>query len=231
LTIGVILAAAGRGARLGSPLPKALLALGGRSLLERSIAAFLAHPLVGPLVATVPDPDRFARALGPFDPRVRLVAGGAERQDSVRAGLAALAAIGDTDLVLVHDAARPLVDQGLITAVADAAARHGAAIPALPVPDTVKRVGEGGLVLETVPRADLVLVQTPQGFSTAILRRAHAEAARAGYHGTDDAALVERLGLPVAVVPGSARNIKITSPGDVTLAEALLASLKGDDHA
>jgi 2-C-methyl-D-erythritol 4-phosphate cytidylyltransferase len=221
LNIGVVIAAAGRGARLGSPRPKALVRLGGETLLSRSLRAFLAHPMVGAVVIAVADPAALASALGPLDARVRLVAGGAERQDSVRA---ALAALPEVEVVLVHDAARPLVDAALITAVAEAAARHGAAIPCIPVPDTIKRIGSSGLVEETVPRQTLALAQTPQGFRLEILRKAHAEAARLGFQGTDDAALVERLGLPVAAVHGDPRNIKITTPGDLRLAEAILAA-------
>lgn len=219
MTIGVVLAAAGRGVRLGAGAPKAYLALRGRSLLEHSLAPFLAHPAVRVVAVVVGDPAAAPafEALG--DPRVVIVRGGAERQDSVRAGVEA---VGEVELILVHDAARPFVTPALVEAVAQAAARHGAAIPAIAVPETVKRVDEEARVLETVPRASLVLAQTPQGFRAALLRRAHAAAAATGARVTDDAALVEMLGETVVVIPGDPHNLKITSPADLPIAEAIL---------
>jgi 2-C-methyl-D-erythritol 4-phosphate cytidylyltransferase / 2-C-methyl-D-erythritol 2,4-cyclodiphosphate synthase len=225
VTIGVIIAAAGRGTRLGAAQPKPLLVLGGETLLARSLRLFLGYPGVLSIAAVVSDPALFRAALGAVDRRVRLVAGGAHRQDSVRAGLLALE---PTDLVLVHDAARPLADAALVGRVVEAASRLGAAVPCIPVPDTVKRVGASGQVEETVMRETLRLAQTPQGFRTEVLRRAHDEAARSGHVATDDVGLVEKLGLPVAAVTGSRRNLKITSPGDLRVAEALLASSPGE---
>lgn len=227
MTIGVVIAAAGRGSRLGAAHPKALLLLRGETLLSRSLRLFLGLSGVTSLAAVVSDRERFQAALGALDARVRLVAGGAERQDSVRAGLAALEA---SDVVLIHDAARPLADVALVERVVAAAARHGAAVPCLPIPDTVKRVGASGLVVETVARESLRLAQTPQGFRAELIRRAHDAAHAAGRAATDDAALVEALGHPVVAVEGSRRNIKITSPGDLRLAEALLAEPAGDAH-
>ena len=222
MTIGVVLAAAGRGERLGAGAPKAYFALRGEMLLLRALRPFLAHPAVTAVAVVVGDPsDARARAvLG--DPRVGLVEGGAERQDSVRAGIAAL---GEADLILVHDAARPFVTRALIDAVAEAALRHGAAVPAIPVPETVKRVDGAGFVAATEPRDRLRLAQTPQGFRAALLRRAHAEAAAAGRRATDDATLVELIGERVLLVPGDPHNIKITSPADRTIAEAILAAV------
>ncbi len=217
----MIIAASGVGTRLGARRPKAFLELEGVTLLTRSMAAFLAHPGIGPVVAAVPDPSVAAGLLPPLGARVRLVRGGPERQDSVRL---ALAALGEVDLILVHDAARPLVSRTVIDAVIAAAAEHGAAVPAIPIPDTVKRVDGHGRLIGTVPRDDLVLAQTPQGFRADLLRRAHAEAERNGVAGTDDAALVERLGHGVVVVPGDPRNIKITAPGDLELARVLLGA-------
>ena len=228
MTIGVVIAAAGRGTRLGAAGPKPLLVLGGEMLLARSLRLFLGYPEVVSIAAVVSDPARFGAALGALDPRVRLVADGAERQDSVRAKLAAL---DRTDLILVHDAARPLADAALVGRVVEAASRNGAAVPCIPVPDTVKRIGASGRVKETVPRETLRLAQTPQGFRSEVIRRAHDEAARLGTVATDDAGLVERLGLPVAAVAGSRFNLKITSPGDLRLAEALLASPPGEGDA
>ena len=193
-----------------------------------SLRAFLDHPLIGPVVAAVPDPAEASAALGPVDPRVQLVTGGSTRQASVRA---ALGALPDVDLILVHDAARPFAGRILIDAVIEGARRHGAAVPGVPVPDTVKRLARSrGLVDTTMPREDLVLAQTPQGFRADLLRRAHDAAERAAIEGPDDAMLVERLGEPVAVVPGHRLNIKITSPEDWGLAEAILRSGSGGAH-
>ncbi|HKQ98227.1 MAG TPA: 2-C-methyl-D-erythritol 4-phosphate cytidylyltransferase, partial [Candidatus Polarisedimenticolia bacterium] len=146
MTIGVVLAAAGRGVRLGAGAPKAYLALRGRALLEHSLAPFLARPDVTAVAVVVGDPAAMPDFETARDARVRIVTGGVERQDSVRAGIAAL---GEVDLILVHDAARPLVTAALVEAVAGAAARHGAAIPAVAVPETVKRVDDQARVLET----------------------------------------------------------------------------------
>lgn len=221
-----MIAAAGSGTRLGAGRPKALLRLGGDTLLGHSLRAFLGHPSIGPVAVAVPDPGEALAALGPLDPRVRLVAGGASRQASVRA---ALLALPEVDLILVHDAARPFVARTIIDAVIGAASRHGAAVPVVDVPDTVKRLAAGGLVRGTVPRDDLVLAQTPQGFRADLLRRAHAAAEGAEPEGTDDAVLVERIGAAVAVVPGSRINLKITAPEDLRLAEAVLRSGAGGE--
>jgi len=225
VTIGVIIAAAGRGSRLGAAGPKAFLPLAGQSLLERCLRPFLAHPAVRAIVVVVPDPGGTDLALA--DARLRLVRGGVERQDSVRAGLDALP---EVDVVLVHDAARPFAGAALIDAVAAAALLHGAAIPAIPVPDTLKRVDASGRVVETVARTGLHLAQTPQGFRPEVLRRAHAAAESQGLRGTDDAALVERLGEKVVVVAGDPLNIKITTPADRLLGE-IIAMQRGDGHA
>jgi 2-C-methyl-D-erythritol 4-phosphate cytidylyltransferase len=219
VTIGVVLAAAGRGERLGAGAPKAFLALRGETLLGRALAPFLAHLEVRQVAVVLADPSEARARADLSDPRVVVVRGGATRQDSVRAGLAAL---GDADLILVHDAARPFVTVALIDAVAAAAARHGAAIPAIPVPETVKRVDGEGFVEATVPRDALRLAQTPQGFRAQLLRTAHARAAASGAVATDDAALVEMTGIRVVVVPGDPQNIKITAPADLAIAEAIL---------
>lgn len=226
MNTSVVIAAAGRGARIGAGLPKALLLLAGETLLARSARAFLDHPAVGEVVAVVPDPASARAALGPLAQRLRLVRGGEERQDSVRAGLEAL---GAADIVLVHDAARPFVEPALIDAVIDAARRTGAAVPGLPLVDTVKEVGADGRVLRTLPREALRAVQTPQGFRADLLRRAHAEGAGLAAL-TDDASLVERLGHPVEVVPGSLRNIKITTAFDLARAEEMIAASEGGER-
>ncbi|HET6279141.1 MAG TPA: 2-C-methyl-D-erythritol 4-phosphate cytidylyltransferase [Candidatus Polarisedimenticolia bacterium] len=214
-----IIVAAGRGRRMDSLLPKVLLPLAGRTVLAWSVGAFLHHPGIDRVIIAVADEAAARRALADDAGRVRLVAGGERRQDSVLNGLDAA---GDVDIVLVHDAARPLIESSLIDAVIAAAAEFGAAVPITPVAATVKRLGGDGFILTTVPRENLGLAQTPQGFQTRLLRRAF-DSISAGHHATDDAALVERLGVRVRAVDGSPRNIKITVPADLAVAEALLA--------
>ena len=217
-----ILVAAGRGERMGADRPKAFLSLGGQTLLERSARALGAAPSVGGLVAVVPA-ESIVEARAVCDALAKpcdVVAGGARRQDSVRAGLAALPADFD-GVVLVHDAARPLVTVELVEAVVRAAQEHGAAIPVVPVADTIKEVG-GGRVAATVARERLAAAQTPQGFRHDVLARAYERAFADGVVVTDESMAVERLGLPVACVAGSTRNRKLTTPEDLEWAERLL---------
>jgi 2-C-methyl-D-erythritol 4-phosphate cytidylyltransferase len=202
---------------MGGAGPKALLLLAGEPLLVHAVRGLRAAPSIGPVVVAAP-PDRVPETeqlLAAYD--VTVVAGGAERQDSVRRALAALPA--DVDLVLVHDAARALTPAALHEAVV-AALRGGAeaVVPALPVADTVKRV-DGDRVVTTVDRADLRAVQTPQGFRRDLLDQAHTGDTAAA---TDDAALVERLGRTVLTVPGDPEAFKVTRPFDLLVAEAVL---------
>ena len=228
-----IVPAAGRGERLGPGTPKALRPLAGAPLLVHSVRALAAARNVALVVVAAP-PDQLAPVRTLLEGHdtgadLRVVTGGATRQDSVRLALAALP--GDVDVVLVHDAARPLVPVDLVDAVATAV-RAGvpAVVPGLPVTDTVKVVA-GDLVRETLDRSVLRAVQTPQGFRRAVLEAAHA-AAVAGAAGsgdgagdaTDDAGLVERLGEPVRVLPGAEEAFKVTRPLDLVLAEAVLAA-------
>jgi 2-C-methyl-D-erythritol 4-phosphate cytidylyltransferase len=220
-----IVVAAGRGERMGAERPKAFLELGGEPMLLRAARAFEAAPSVAGIVAVVPEPE-LAGARERLAPLVKLtsvVAGGAQRQDSVLAGLRQVPAVFE-GVVLVHDAARPLVDVELIEAVAREAAASGAALPVLPLVDTLKRV-RGGRVVETLDRSELGGAQTPQGFRIAILREACEAARRAGLVVTDEAMAVERLGHPVHTVPGSRRNRKITTPDDLAWAEAVVAGM------
>src|SRR4029450_1885272 len=210
-----ILVAAGRGERMGMDRPKAFLALGGEPLLLRAARAFEASPRVIGLVAVVPagevghasallEPLRKGRAVGP---------GGDRRQDSVREGMKQ-APPGFDGVVLVHDAARPFAEPALIEAVIDAASAHGAALPLLPVVDTIKRV-EGNRVAETIDRRPLFGAQTPQGFRFDLLSRAYDRAREDAVTLTDEAMAVERIGGMVAAVAGSPRNQKITTPDDL----------------
>ena len=216
--VGVLVPAAGVGVRLGAGRPKALRELAGEPVLVHAVRGLRACPSVGPIVVAAPvaDVDAVRDQLAAYD--VLVVAGGAERQDSVRAALAALPA--EVDLVLVHDAARCLTPVEVVERVV-AALRSGApaVVPVLPVADTVKQVADDRVV-RTVDRAALVSAQTPQGFLRAVLEQAHADGA-AGL--TDDAGLVEAMGAPVVTVPGADEAFKVTRPLDLLLAEALLA--------
>ncbi|MCU0265371.1 MAG: 2-C-methyl-D-erythritol 4-phosphate cytidylyltransferase [Actinomycetia bacterium] len=225
-TAAGVVPAAGRGERLGAGAPKALRTLGGVPLLVHAVRALAAARAVGLVVVAAP-PEDVAQVRALLDDHevaaeVVVVAGGATRQESVRRALAALTP--DVDVVLVHDAARPLVPVELVDRVA-AAVRHGApaVVPGLPVADTVKRVApvDGSeQVVETLDRSALRAVQTPQGFRRDVLEAAHAAATD---DATDDAGLVERAGGSVTVVPGSEEAFKVTRPLDLLLAEAVLA--------
>jgi 2-C-methyl-D-erythritol 4-phosphate cytidylyltransferase len=214
---------AGRGARLGGAVPKAFVALHGRTLLERSLATMARMKeidIVQPVLAEADLPRLDVRRLDFADRIAAPVPGGVERQDSVAAGLAALPE--DIELVAVHDAARCLVEPQDVARVLAEAREHGAALLAVPARDTIKRVRDGK-VIETPERASCWVAQTPQVFHVGLLREALEEAGREGRLGTDDAELVERLGVTVRVVEGRASNIKITLPEDLRLAELLLA--------
>jgi 2-C-methyl-D-erythritol 4-phosphate cytidylyltransferase len=207
--------------------PKQFRAIGGVPMLLRALRPFAQHPRVGPIVVVLPPasaaaPPEWLAAL--LSDRLLVVAGGEERQHSVANGLHRLPP--GPVLVLVHDAARPFVERQLIDRVLAVAARGAAAVPGLPLPDTVKETDTAGLVVRTVPRDRLVVVQTPQAFPRAMLETAHqrARSDTASLAATDDAALCERLGHAVRVVAGSPRNIKVTTQEDFVLAEALAAA-------
>jgi len=199
-------------------VPKAFAPLLGEPLLLHALRGVLACGQVDHVVVVAPSTHLgAARALAGGDARVDVVAGGTGRTASVAAGLAALGQ--DEDVVLVHDAARALTPVAVFERVAGAVrAGHPAVVPGLPVVDTVKVVDEHGVVTATPARELLRAIQTPQGFSREVLERAHAS----GLTATDDAALVEALGLPVLVVDGDPAALKVTTPGDVARAEALL---------
>lgn len=212
-----IVPAAGSGQRLGAGTAKAFVSLGGRTLLEIAVDGLLASGVVDRVVVAAP-PQRVAETVELLGGRAAVVAGGPERLDSVRL---ALAAVGDPDFVLVHDAARPLTPGDQIRRVVAALSEgQRAVIPVLSVIDTIKAVDANGVVLGTPERSGLRAVQTPQGFETAVLRRAYDRATAA----TDDAALVETLGVPVHTVAGDALAFKVTTPLDLLLAEAVVRS-------
>lgn len=220
--------AAGRGARVGGT-PKQFRDLAGVPVLLRALRPFTSHPAVACTVVALPESDAAAPPewLAPLvGARLRIVPGGKERADSVRAALAALPAHCGT--VLVHDGARPLVSRETIDAVIAIAATGAGAVAAVPLGDTLKEVEEGAshLVVErTIPRQRLWRAQTPQGFPRVLLERALDAAAADAVQGTDDAELVERIGGRVEVVPDQPANIKLTTPGDFALAEALLRTV------
>jgi 2-C-methyl-D-erythritol 4-phosphate cytidylyltransferase / 2-C-methyl-D-erythritol 2,4-cyclodiphosphate synthase len=220
--VTAIIAAAGEGRRLGAPLPKQLLDIGGRSILEHSVAAFTSHGRVNDVIVVLPPalaaepPEWLAAAMR--SPSVRVVAGGDRRQDSVANAFDRVAST--SDVVLVHDAARPFVTTDLISRAIDGALEHGAAIAALPVSDTVKQVAPGGaspVITATIPRETIFLAQTPQAFRHEVLRAAIG-VGRSGVEATDEAMLAERAGHPVHVVAGEASNVKITTAGDLEVA-------------
>ena len=229
-TCHVLVVAAGRGTRLGGPLPKQYLSLGGVPLLRHTIRALLAHSRIGAVAVAIHPDDRslYDAATGGLDPEGRRllppVAGGATRQESVRNGIEALAA-HRSDLVLIHDAARPFVPPSLIDRLIEALRESDGAIAALPVRDTVKRA-ENGRIAATLDRSVLWRAQTPQGFRFAAIRDAHPRAA--GSDLSDDAAVAEAAGLSVALVEGSEDNFKVTTMDDLARAERQLAMRLGD---
>lgn len=242
LNAAAVVPAAGRGERLGPGTAKALRTLGGAPLLMHAVRALTSARTVSLVVVVAPPDDVWAvRALfdeqsldeqSPDGAEVRVVAGGADRQESVRRGLDEVPE--EIDVVLVHDAARPLVPPETVDEVAAAVAEGAeAVVPALPVPDTVKRVeprpdGAPEPVLDTPDRSVLRAVQTPQGFARDVLDKAH-RAAAPGTPITDDAGLVERAGGQVSVVPGHEHAFKVTRPMDLLLAEAVLQRRKAVD--
>jgi 2-C-methyl-D-erythritol 4-phosphate cytidylyltransferase len=228
MQVFVILPAAGLGTRMAGPQPKQFLALDGVPILIHSLRAFASVPRVTAIFVAVrkPEIERVQAQIAEygFTGKVHVVEGGDNRQESVSHAMTALAAEPD-DIVLVHDAVRPLIDAATIERTIDAVIEHGAAIVGMPAVDTIKQVertAHGALITSTIPREFIVLAQTPQGFRYGLLQRAFAEAIADGFIGTDEASLVERAGLPVAVVHGSQINLKITQPGDLELAEFYL---------
>jgi 2-C-methyl-D-erythritol 4-phosphate cytidylyltransferase/2-C-methyl-D-erythritol 2,4-cyclodiphosphate synthase len=221
-TCAVLIVAAGRGQRFGGSLPKQYAPLRGEYLLRRTLRAFCGHKSISKVVVAIHPDDAatFAEAAKGFD--VRAVHGGAQRQDSVRLGLEALAA-DQPDLVLIHDGARPMVSAAVITRVIQGLATADGVIPAVAVADTLKRV-EGNTITATVARDNLVRVQTPQGFRFQVILDAHRQAA--GEALTDDAAVMERAGKKVVTVAGDDSNIKVTTMDDLAQLSASLSETR-----
>lgn len=218
--------AAGRGERLGPGAPKALRPLGGLPMLVHAVRALAGSRSVDLVVIAAPE-DEVESVSGmlaeqTFGADVTVVTGGETRQDSVARALIALP--DDVDVVLVHDAARPLVPEELVTSVVSSVrAGHPAVVPGLAVVDTIKSVDAESDVTATIDRSTLRAIQTPQGFERAVLQRAHASADLDQAPATDDAGLVERIGVPVHVIAGHEEAFKVTRPFDVVMAEAVLA--------
>ncbi|TPL51273.1 bifunctional 2-C-methyl-D-erythritol 4-phosphate cytidylyltransferase/2-C-methyl-D-erythritol 2,4-cyclodiphosphate synthase [Mesorhizobium sp. B2-4-6] len=225
--IGVVIVAAGRGARAGqADGPKQYQRIGGRAVIAHTLDIFLSHPMIGPVVVAIhaDDAELLQRAAGAHAERLITVIGGPSRQASVRLGLLALRDQAPGK-VLVHDAVRPFVDAGLIDRTIEAIGERQGALPALPVADTLKRESAAGMIDETVSRAGLHAAQTPQGFPFWPLLAAHEKAHHLGKtEFTDDAAIAEWAQIPVKIVPGSPDNVKLTWARDIALADQRLLS-------
>ncbi|HEY6974435.1 MAG TPA: 2-C-methyl-D-erythritol 4-phosphate cytidylyltransferase [Nitrospiraceae bacterium] len=222
-----IVPAAGRGLRMGGSVPKQFLSLGGEPLVVHSLRILQAAAIVDEIILAVPATDLdyctndLVKQHG-FSKVRKVVAGGLERQDSVRQALGHVTE--ETEIVLVHDAVRPFLTGQMVNDVIAMADKQGAAIIALPMRDTVKQVDSDHVIQRTVDRRPLWLAQTPQAFRRQWLQEAHRKAHAEGIHATDDAYLVEWLGHSVMVVEGSGENIKVTRPEDMVIGEAILAS-------
>ncbi|GAB4228824.1 MAG: bifunctional 2-C-methyl-D-erythritol 4-phosphate cytidylyltransferase/2-C-methyl-D-erythritol 2,4-cyclodiphosphate synthase [Deltaproteobacteria bacterium] len=233
----VIVVAGGTGRRMGSAVPKQFLSVGGRPLLDRTLSSISAASRVDAVVLVLPagTPPESMDAYRKFPKVIAVVGGGEQRQDSVRNGLAAVPE--EARVVLVHDAVRPFATPGLFDRCVEQALLHGAAVPVIPMRDTVKTWDKAAGTLVTRDRSEFLRAQTPQGFRAEILREAYALAARNGWTGTDDASLVEASGRPVVALSGEEENLKVTLPGDLRMAAGLLSEepdfrvgLGGDAH-
>jgi len=234
--IAAIIAAAGLGARMGHDLPKPYLPLAGKPILAHTLGIFEKIKEIREVTLVVhPEElgycqEKVISRYG-FKKVLRLVPGGKERQDSVYNALKALKNEDDLEIVLVHDGVRPFVQPEQICRVIQAARSHGAAVLGLPAQDTLKTVNSDGEIRQTLERKDIWQIQTPQAFQAALLHRAFVEAYSRDFYGTDEASLVEALQQPVLVVPGSPLNLKITTPDDLALAEAILPLLRKKNRA
>jgi 2-C-methyl-D-erythritol 4-phosphate cytidylyltransferase len=218
--VSAIIPAAGTGKRMGGGTAKQFLPLAGEPVLVRTVRLFSESPLVDEIVIAAGDVETTTELVGHLPKVARIVPGGAERQDSVWAGLQVVHS--RPRIICVHDAARPLLTQEVLHGVLTAAADHRAQVVAVPVKDTIKVAGPDGLIQGTPDRASLWAVQTPQVFWVETLVEAFKKAQAEGFRGTDCASLVERLGVPVRIYPGAPTNLKLTTPEDLLLAEAIL---------
>jgi 2-C-methyl-D-erythritol 4-phosphate cytidylyltransferase len=227
MDVHVLVPAAGSGSRIGGDIRKQYLELGDQPILVQTLLRLAEHPLVTAIHLIVPETDMaFCRAEIVERYRLekigRLIAGGAERQDSVRYGLESCGAM-DQDVILIHDGVRPFFPKDQIGPLVQLAVAEGAALLAIPAQDTIKEVFDSR-VRSTIDRRLLWQVQTPQAFRCERIREAHRRAYASGYVGTDDASLIEWCGGPVTILPGHPHNFKITTPADLAMARALLAA-------
>ncbi|MDT3779575.1 2-C-methyl-D-erythritol 4-phosphate cytidylyltransferase [Nitrospira sp. MA-1] len=227
-SVVAVVPAAGLGIRMGGNTPKQYLSLGGIPLLVYSLKVFQHLECIREVILSVPASDldycrREIVQLFGLKKVTQVVAGGLRRQDSVRNGLEAIS--DQPDGVLVHDGVRPFIDQPIVRNVIDRAGQTGAAVVAMSIHDTVKRVDHSGIIQETLKREELWQIQTPQVFRYDWLVEAHKQAQLHQWAVTDDAALIERMGYPVSVVEGSCFNIKVTKPDDLVLGEAILKTM------
>jgi len=209
-----IIPAAGQGSRMGRA--KQLILLGGKSVIDRTVEMFDSHAEIDEIIIAASENIH----IGDFAKIKRIVPGGGTRQESVRMCLEAVS--GDVTHVLIHDGARPLVSSRVISGIIEAISTGGCAVSGVISKDTIKVTGEDNIIESTPPRGKTWLVQTPQGFPLDIIKKAHEAAEADGFTGTDDAVLAERSGIPVRMVEGDYGNIKLTTPEDILLAEALL---------
>jgi 2-C-methyl-D-erythritol 4-phosphate cytidylyltransferase len=234
--IAAIIAAAGVGKRMGHHIPKPYLQLAGKPILAHTLKIFEAMPEIRE-VTVVAHPEDLNlcqdTVIAPYHLKkvLRLVPGGKERQDSVYHALKALKNEEELEIILVHDGVRPFVTPEQIRRVIDAARRHGGAVLGSPAQDTLKRVNSEGRVHQTLERTDIWQIQTPQAFQAPLLWRAFTEAYSRNFYGTDEASLLEEIQQPVVVIPGSPFNLKITTPEDLLLAEAIFALRRRKKHA
>lgn len=225
-----IIPAGGAGRRLNTGMAKQYLPLNGQPVLVYSLDAFETATVIDEIILVVPETDiGFVGDLvlkRDFKKVAKIIVGGDERQDSVRNGISAID--DECDIVLVHDGVRPFVTRDMIDQVVEALRDFPAAVIGVPSKDTVKETNDNDLVVKTVPRKNLWNIQTPQAFQFAVLQRAYDAAYLDNFYGTDDASLVERIGVPVKMIAGSYENIKITTPEDLIIAEALLKNKQGE---
>ena len=220
-----LIPSAGSGSRMGTKAKKPYLSLLDKPILAHTLLAFEQCPLINEVVLIVAEDEIDYCKISIVEPfKIRkvnkIIAGGPKRQDSVWEGLKTLN--DDCELVMIHDGVRPFVSQEILKKSVHETAKSGATVVAVPVKDTIKIMSKKAEVLETIDRSRIWAVQTPQTFARDILKRAYKKTFEDGFYGTDDASLVERLGVKVKIIPGSYDNMKITTPGDLTLGEAIL---------
>src|SRR5688572_26034483 len=232
MKIAAVIAAGGTGTRLGKDVPKQFLELAGKPILLHTLEGILSLPDVRQVVIALPI-KHIPQAKKLIERQkwrasINCIGGGPSRQESVQRGVTRVKS--EIDLILVHDAVRPLCDLATMQRVVDASWEKGGAVPALPATETIQRVSARGRILQSPRREELYAIQTPQGFHAAILRSALARASKSGFEGTDESSVVRWAGYPVCVVQGSPDNIKITRPSDLRIAETLLSGSQRRDH-